>query len=53
MAEQLKMMVFDFEKLESGDNSEQIYNKIKENYAGNLQIVYDMLARMGQDAGEE
>lgn len=53
MTEQLKRMVDDSEKLESAENSEEIYIKIKEKYAGNLQMIYDMLSRMGQDAEEE
>jgi len=53
MTDQLKIMLYDFEKLQSGDNSEEIYTKIKESYAGNLQMIHDMLSRMGQDAQEE
>ena len=49
----LKNMIQDFELLEAGKNTEQVYNKTKENYAGNLQMIHDMLTRMGQDAEDE
>ena len=53
MIDQLKTILRDFEKLQSGDNSKEIYTRIKESYAGNLQMIYDMLSRMGQDVQEE
>ena len=53
MTELLGTMVGDFNQLVSGKNTEQVYNKIKENYAGNLQIIHDMLTRMGQDVEED
>lgn len=53
MTEQLKNMLQDFEQLISGEKPEKVYGKIKENYAGYLQMIYDMLTRMGQDIEDE
>jgi uncharacterized membrane protein YgaE (UPF0421/DUF939 family) len=53
MTEELKIMISESEKLIDGENSAETYKNIKESYAGYLQMIHDMLARMGQDAEEE
>jgi len=53
MAQKLKVMANDFEQIDSTGNNKFIHKKIQESYAGYLQMIYDMLSRMGQDAEEE
>ncbi len=47
----LKEMEKDFETIDSL-NSDDIYIKIKELHARHLQLIFDMIARMGQDPEE-
>lgn len=53
MTDDLKNMANDYEEVKSSVKNDQLYNKIKNSYAGYLQMIYDMLTRMGLDAEEE
>ena len=53
MVQQLKEMVNDYEQIGSAENLKSVHKRIQEEYAGYLQMIYDMLSRMGQDAEEE
>ena len=53
MSQEFKQMITDAEILEQIDSPEKIYSNIKIHHAGHLQMIYDMLSRMGQDAEDE
>lgn len=53
MIDSLKIMVSDYEEVKSSRANNELYYKVKNNYAGYLQMIYDMLTRMGLDAEEE
>lgn len=53
MIESLKKMVNDFNDLQVGKNRDQIYVNIRDRYAAFLQVIHDMLAKMGQDVEDD
>jgi len=53
MTVNLRNMSDDYGNLKSKKGRELVYPKIQTLYAGFLQMIYDMLLRMGQDAKEE
>jgi len=53
MIESLKKMVKDFNDLQVGKNRDQIYFNIRDRYAAFLQVIHDMLAKMGQDVEDD
>ena len=46
-------MVNDFNDLQVGKNTDQIYINIRDRYAAFLQVIHDMLAKMGQDVEDD
>jgi len=53
MTDDLKIMVSETDQLINDENPAGIYSRIRESYAGYLQMIHDMLSRMGQDAEED
>ena len=52
MTNSLKEMEKDFKSIDSVKNIDEIYLKIKTVYAHYLQLIYDMITRMGEDPEE-
>lgn len=53
MTTSLNEMEHDFRSLKSSKNTNEIYKRIKSIHAHHLQVIYDMLTRMGEDPEEE
>ncbi len=53
MIESMLQMAGDFEKAEKPKNNPEIYKAVQENYARYLQMIFDMLIRMGEEPEEE
>jgi hypothetical protein len=53
MTEKLKNMAEDFNLITFGKEKTQIFEKVRDAYAHYLQVIYDMLIKMGQDAEDE
>jgi hypothetical protein len=52
MIESMFKMAGDFEKAEKSKNNPEIYKAVQEDYARYLQMIFDMLIRMGEDPEE-
>ena len=53
MIESMQKMMEDYNLVQKGKNLESVYRALQEKYARFLQMIFDMLIRMGEDPEEE
>ena len=53
MTSSMQQMLTDYNLAHKGKNLDHVYLGLQEKYAGYLQMIFDMLTHMGEDAEEE
>ncbi len=53
MIESMRQMLADYNLVEKGKKMQAVYEEVKNNYSRFLQMIFDMLTHMGEDAEEE